>query len=416
MTSVQSQTIRVADLRSPRLTEIQRDALSFAAQNPATLTVDAVLETASRRTGLTDFGSADFTERLAVWLGEYSHDPNRTALGGAMAFRLCARYATARLQLQHLIAQHPEVEDEPIQAPIIVIGLPRSGTTHLLNALAADDRFQSLPLWESYEPVRPSRGQDHRYDRTLKEHERGQALLPHQQAMHPMSPNHIHEEIELQGPDFSSYTFEWFASCAPHWRDYYLAHDQTRHYAYMRKTLQAIQWQRGDRRRWILKSPQHLEQLGPLLTVFPDAAIVVTHRDPVSVVQSAATMLAYAARLHSKTVDSTAIFGYWTDRIEGLLRSLVRDRHLLDYRPLIDIAFKDFMNDQLGAVEAIYRIAGMEFETQRDTTVAYLDSHPRGGAGRIEYDVRADFGADPGQLHRRFSFYTDRFEIRREVQ
>lgn len=415
MATTRSHTIRVDDLRAPQLTDVQKQALSLATQNPVALTVDAVLETASRRTGLTDFGPSDFTKRLAVWLAEYSRSANRTALGGAMAFRMCARYATARLRLQDLFQKYPQIADEQIVAPIIVIGLPRSGTTHLLNALATDDRFQSLPLWESYEPVRPTDSADQRYARALKEHEQGQILLPHQQAMHPMSPDHIHEEIELQGPDFSSYTFEWFASSAPTWRDYYLAHDQTPHYLYMKRALQAIQWQRQDQRRWILKSPQHLEQLGPLLAAFPDAVLVVTHRDPVSVLQSAATMVTYSARLHSKTVDPPAIFDYWADRIDNLLRSSVRDRHLLNDRPSIDIGFSDFMNDQLGIIEAVYRNAEVDFEPQRTTALAYLQSHRRGNSGHIAYDVRADFDADPQQLHDRFRFYTSAFNVRKEV-
>ena len=86
-------------------------------------------------------------------------------------------------------------------------------------------------------------------------------------------------------PDFSSYNQEWVVR-APRWRDHYLAHDQTPHYAYMKTVLHILQWFR-PRERWVLKSPQHLEQLGPLLATFPDATIVVTHRDPVAVIQSA---------------------------------------------------------------------------------------------------------------------------------
>src|SRR5205823_2697032 len=178
--------------------------------------------------------------------------------------------------------------------PIVVVGLPRSGTTHLVNLLAADRRLRSMPLWESQQPV-PDRneetgpdGADPRHRRCEQSWRAMEALLPHLPAMHPMAPDHVHEEIELQLPDFASYELEWVAR-VPRWRDHYLAHDQTPHYRYMLRVLKILQWQRPGE-RWVLKSPQHLEQLGPLLAALPDATVVVTHRDPVSVVQSAATM------------------------------------------------------------------------------------------------------------------------------
>ena len=172
---------------------------------------------------------------------------------------------------------------------MIVIGLPRSGTTNLVNLLAADTRFRSLPLWESYEPV-PNPNEPPGVAGTTPAGpaatawEAMQTGAPLVAAMHPMDPDHVHEENELMAPDFSNYNLEWVAR-APQWRDYYLGHDQTPHYAYMKSVLQVLQWYR-PRERWVLKSPQHLEQIGPLMATFPDASIVVTHRDPVAVVQS----------------------------------------------------------------------------------------------------------------------------------
>ncbi len=106
-------------------------------------------------------------------------------------------------------------------------------------------------------------GADPRYRRAEEQWQAMEAMLPYMAAMHPMRPDHIHEELELQLPDFSSYQLEWVAR-VPGWRDYYLAHDQTPHYQYLKTVLQILQWRRPGE-RWVLKSPQHLEQLGPLL-------------------------------------------------------------------------------------------------------------------------------------------------------
>ena len=142
-----------------------------------------------------------------------------------------------------------------------------------------------------------------------------QQTVPYLAAMHPMAPDHVHEELELQLPDFTSYELEWVAR-VPEWRDHYLATDQTPHYEYLRTVLKILQWY-SPGERWVLKSPQHLEQLGPLLATFPDATVVVTHRDPVSVIQSAATMVAYGARMSYRTTEPEWYLAYWADRMRA---------------------------------------------------------------------------------------------------
>ncbi len=227
--------IRITDLREPRLTEVQRLALEYGDRNPVELTEESVLGSAVERTGLDDFGPDDFRARLRLWLEEVDADPERSGLGRLTLFRDCVRYASNRLRIRDLLAAHPEILEVEIAAPIIVVGLPRSGTTHLVNLIAADTRLRSLPLWESYEPV-PGPGDpgapdgaDPRYRRAEEDWRSMEAMLPHLAVMHPMRPDHVHEELELQLPDFSSYQLEWVAR-VPRWRDYYLSHDQTPHY------------------------------------------------------------------------------------------------------------------------------------------------------------------------------------------
>jgi hypothetical protein len=412
--------IRITDLRHPELTDIQRLALAHGERNPVELTVEAVLAAAAERTGLGDFGPDDFRPRLRLWLDEVDQDPARTALGRLTLFRDCVRYASNRLRIHDLVGRRPEILDTDVAAPIIVVGLPRSGTTHLVNLVAADTRLRSLPLWESYEPVPdPDEasgpdGTDPRYRRADQEWRGMEAMLPFVAAMHPMRPDHVHEELELQLPDFSSYQLEWVAR-VPRWRDYYLTHDQTAHYAYLKTVLQILQWRRPGE-RWVLKSPQHLEQLGPLLHTFPDATIVVTHRDPVSVVQSAATMMTYAARMSYRTPEPDFYLAYWTDRIRRLLEASLRDRHLVPADHHADVLFHDFLADDMATVERIYRVAGLTMTDEARAQIgAYLAAHPRDAEGRVDYDLRADFGIAPEEVRSRFGFYHDAVPVREEV-
>ncbi len=412
--------IRIDDLAAPQLNDIQRMGLEYGESKHTELTVDAVCVAAVAATGLDDFGSDDFRERLGLQLSEMDADAERTGLGRMLMFGDCTRYAANRLRIRDLLQRHPEILDIEIVQPVIVVGLPRSGTTNLVNLLAADSRFRSLPLWESYEPVPDPReradGVDPRWTRCQQAWEAMQAGAPFVAAMHPMEPDHVHEENELMAPDFSNYNLEWVAR-APRWRDHYLAHDQTPHYAYMKTVLQILQWFR-PRERWVLKSPQHLENLGPLMATFPDASIVVTHRDPVAVVQSTITMVTYGARTAYRSTDPEWYRDYWTDRIGRLLDASMRDRHLLPERRTVDVFFHEYMADEMGTLQRIYDDAGIGLtDTARQEIEAHQAAHPRGKAGRVVYDLRGDFSTTPEEVRSRFGAYLDAFpSVRIEVQ
>lgn len=410
--------LRIRDLAKPVLSDLQKGALAYADTLELDLGVDAVLAKASKATGLDDFGPDDFRERLALWLSEPDEDPDRTNLGRLVLRNDCVRYASARLRIQRLLQQHPEIRDVAIPAPIIVVGLPRSGTTHLVNAIAADTRLRSMPLWEGQSPVAEENAtrdrDDPRWIRCHKAWEQMQAVSPLVSAMHPMHPDHVHEELELMLPDFSSYNQEWVAR-VPKWLAYYHAHDQRPHYAYMKTGLQILQWYL-PRERWVLKCPQHLEQLGPLVETFPDATFVVTHRDPVAVIQSAATMTCYGARTSYRTTDPAWYLDYWSRRVEQLLAASVRDRHLLPADRTIDVLFHEFMADELAMIERVYEVAGLPMtDAARAEIRAHLGEHGRGKDGRVVYDLREDFGAEPARVRERFGFYLERFAVRNEV-
>ncbi len=413
--------IRIDDLATPVLTDVQQMGLVYGESKRPELSVDAVCVAAIVRTGLDDFGPDDFRDRLGAQLAEMDADEERTGLGQLLFFGDCVRSAANRLLIHDLLVRHPEIRDTEIERPVVVIGLPRSGTTNLVNLLAADSRFRSMPLWESYEPVpnpnEPTEvdGIDPRWSRCQQAWEAMRTGAPLVAAMHPMEPDHVHEENELMAPDFSNYNIEWVAR-APVWRDYYLAHDQSPHYGYMKQVLQILQWYR-PRDRWVLKSPQHLEQLGPLLATFPDATVVVTHRDPVAVVQSTATMVCYGARTSYRSTRPEWYRDYWTDRIGRLLDASLRDRHLLPEHRTVDVFFDEYMDDELGTLQRVYDAAGIELTDQARAEIeAYRAVHPRGKEGRVIYDLRRDFSITPEEVRSRFDAYMDRFPVRIEVR
>lgn len=411
--------IRIDDLAKPILTPIQQGAKEALAGVEIEISSESILAEAVERTSLSHFGADDFRERLDIQVESVNEDTNLAPVGRVGVRRDLVRYACNRLRFEDLLLRHPEILDVEIRRPIIIMGLPRSGTTHLLNLIAADQRLRSLPYWESLEPIpdpneKPGPdGVDPRLTRCQEAYEQQIAVMPLLKSMHDMHPSHVHEEIEVQALDFSSYLLEWIAT-PPRWRDYYFAHDQTPHYAYMKKVLQALQWMRGPE-RWILKSPQHLEQIGPLMATFPDATVALTHRDPVAVIASAITMLTYGDRVRCNRVDPPANAAYWSERIEALLSACVRDRDLIPQGQAIDVLFHEFMADDVAMVERIYELADLEMNaTARSSLEAFMTANPRGKHGRIVYDLKRDFGVDPDALRERFAFYFERFPVQPE--
>ena len=406
------ETIHIDDLSDPRLTEAQAGVVA-ATPEPA-LTLDAVLDAARDATGLTDFGAEDFRDRLRVWLQSVREDEGLSALGRAGMFGDCVRYAATRLRFEDLWRNAPRIADIVIDRPIMVAGLPRSGTTHLVNMLSEDPRLRSVPLWESMEPMPvPGEPADARRARCEAMWGGFEALLPLMPAMHEMAPDHTHEDIDLHGVDFSSYLPEWLCR-AKSWRDYYADADQTPHYRYAKRMLQALTHLKGPN-RWVVKSPPHMENLPALFAVHPDAIVPITHRDPVAVLQSAVTMIAYGDRIRRTKIDPPALLEYWADRIEMLLRRCVRDRDAVPAGQTLDIYFHEYMADQERVVREVYAMAELPFRKDDEARLdAFLKANRRGAKGKVEYDLIGQFGADIDALRKRFAFYYDRFPVKLE--
>jgi hypothetical protein len=408
--------LRIDDLRAPRLDPGQRAALEYVSTLETSFDAQELIDAACERAGCSDFGAPDFRPRLDAMLTAVTADSGLGPLGRLAVHQRCVRLLTARLLVEDLLRRRPEILAIELPAPIVVIGLPRSGTTHLVNLIAADARLRSLPYWESLEPCpRPGDGPardglDPRFTRCTRDYEAQMQMVPLLRAMHHQHPTAIEEEIELQDLDFSSYTLEWLAR-VPAWRDFYLGLDQHRHYAYLKKVLQVLTFLRGPN-RWVLKSPQHLEQIPALLATFPDATFAVTHRDPVSVIQSAITMLAYGDRMRRPAIEPEALASYWIDRVDRLLRACVRDRDLLPADRTIDVIFDEFMADDVGMVDRIYGRADLPMTPEaRARLDGFMAANPRGKHGRVAYDLEGDFGVSRAEVRSRFDYYFDRFPV-----
>jgi len=415
--AVRPPDVRITDFAapvfSPAITAVRAQMATLAPD--LRLELDVARRAATAATGLSDFGDPWYEEPLEVLCHGLRAEAGLSPCGVVNSWFLLVGLLRNRLLLTDLLRRHPEIHQVPVDRPIVICGLPRTGTTHLHNLLAADPELRHLPYWESLEPVladaeTPATGQP---DPRLARTEQGLALvngaMPYFVRMHEMTVDHAHEEIQLLAVAGSTMLFDTLAPM-PSWRDWYLTHDQTPAYAELRTILQALTFLRGGR-RWVLKSPQHLEQFGPLAATFPDATFVVTHRDPVAVTASMVTMVAYSARMGIDRPDPRAIGAYWADRLERMLRACVRDRDLLPAGQSIDVRFDEFMADDLAMVRRVYELAGQPLgEPSLAAMRAFMADHPRGRHGRVAYELE-DFGLERRERLDALAFYIDRFGV-----
>ncbi|WP_319451023.1 MULTISPECIES: sulfotransferase [unclassified Mycobacterium] len=402
--------IHLTDLADPVFPEAARPMREGLAAYGATLdlTPEALLQAAIDRTGLDDWGNPAFREHLEVLCKSLQEQTDLSEVGLAMTFEQLVGNLVNRLRLEALVTAHPEIEDVSIERPIIICGLPRTGTTHLHNLIAADPAIRYLPYWESLEPFPAPDGDEQSVrDRCQAGLDIVNTSMPEFKRMHEMTVDHAHEEIQLLANDLSTMLFETQYH-VPDYAAHYKSRDQTPSYAYLKRNLQALQWLRGGT-RWVLKSPQHLEQFPVLLKTFPDATFVVTHRDPVEVLKSMVTMISYSSRMACDHPDPVKISRNWVDRADDLLNGCLRDRDVLPAAQSIDVTFDDFMADEQGTVAAIYALADQPYDERARAAMAqFCRDHPRGRHGGVIY-TPTELGLDTDALAKQFDGYRTRF-------
>jgi len=413
MTDVEAAVVHLDDLTEPRFSEGAqqiRDVMASMAPD-CPLDADVLHAKAAAETGFDDFGPDDYRERLDVYLTALQEIPTLIPAGIVNHHAQLLQWLKNRLLLTELLARHPQINDIELLPPVVIAGLPRTGTTHLHNLLAAPATFRTMPYWESNEPfplpAEAGLEPDPRRTRMDVAVEVMNVVMPHFPLMHEMTTDHVHEEIQLLANDFSTMLFETLAH-VPRWRDYYMAHDQTSHYEYLATQLKAMQFLRGGR-RWLLKSPQHLEQLPVLNAVFPDVFVIFTHRDPAPVTLSMLAMITYSARMYCAPVPVHDISSTWVERLGWMLNALVRDRDTIPEERSIDVRFDEFMVDEMAVATQVYDKAGEALDDEALTAISgYLADHQRGRLGKVATSPEM-FGLTESELRDPFAGYVARF-------
>lgn len=389
---------------------LARGGLSFPS-----LDEDTLIARARRDTGLDDFGDDWFRTPLRRLLHALETEAAMTTLGRITTRADLLRILANRLRIEDAHRRHPEVAAAPVTAPIFVIGLPRTGTS-ILHDLLAQDPANRVPMsWEVMHPWPPPEQATHDTDpriAAVDKHLSGvDRLIPGFKTMHPMGALLPQECVALMQYDFASMIWST-THRVPSYQAWLDDADMRPLYRSHRRQLQYLQW-RWPANRWVLKSPGHLWMLDALLAVYPDARIVQTHRDPLTVVASLTSLVALLRRLASDDIDLREIAAYWAALLaDGLERSMAaRDRANLPSSRILDMQFADFIADEIGFVRKIYAHFGLELSPDAEGRMrAFLAANARDKHGRHRYTL-ADTGLDVASERRRFARYQARFAI-----
>ncbi|MEM6109673.1 sulfotransferase [Mycobacterium sp. 050272] len=376
-----------------------------------------VLADAQRKETLTDWGPGEFEGPLRVLLDDYAR-ADLNAIGVHILRSGLVHSLRMRLRTQEWIRRHPEILDEQVAAPIVVVGMMRSGTTLLQRLLAADPRFVCAYGWEVVE-VAPrldyefSAADDPRIAISEAREAKSRELAPDLFAIHPMYAREAEEEIVFLADAFLSHVPESGAHL-PYYRSWLDQQDFSPAYDHLHRMLQFIQWQKRRRgqvaQRWVLKSPAHLGYLDLLRARFPGLHIVHMHRDPRTTIASGASLNATLHAMHADGVDVHRVGQQWLQRMGWTNDRAMstRDGWTDDAAVVTDIGFDDAVADPIAQVTRVYDAVGLPLTGDaEDAMRRWLNERPR-EAARPPYGL-ANYGLLPEQVDERFTVYNQRF-------
>ncbi|MGA9871418.1 MAG: sulfotransferase [Rhodococcus sp. (in: high G+C Gram-positive bacteria)] len=369
-------------------------------------TIEDLHSSATKFTGLTDFGSEDYVEALGVLLDSYHRDAQLTALGSKMSRFFLRGALIARSFSELAWQQNPRHTEVPVERPIFVTGLPRTGTTALHRLLTADPAHQGLEMWLTEMPQpRPPRG-TWEANPIFTQIEQGfaQHHVEHPEFMgvHYMSAAEVEECWQLLRQSVHSISYECLAYL-PTYSSWLAEQSWLSTYRRHRKNLQLIGLHDVDR-RWVLKNPSHLFALDELLKVYPDALIVQCHREPRTIMPSMCSLAEHATQGWSDLFRGNVIGRTQVDLWERGLHTFADARAKADSTQFYDVDYHDFVADPLNTVSQVYEYFGLDLNPDAQLNMAAMHNESRSGKRRPAHKYTLeDFGLDGDEIDRRFA-------------
>ncbi len=382
--------------------------MSTAAASLVELDVGSLNAEARRLTGLDDFGPNNFDEPLHVLIENILREGNLTEKGLIQARHSMIRHLSTRLRMQEFFARHPEIEEQDIVAPVVIVGLQRTGTSKLFANIAADPQWNVLYTWQALNPIPPAGWEPGMPDSRLAEAE---AFCEQQRFMaqaHKFEARAPEMEALLMAQGFMSNSGQYLIPAHSRWME---TVDYLPLYRQLKRQLQFLQWQNRSEpgRRWILKTPGHLYAPETLMAVFPNAKLVMTHRHPRSSVGSMCKLVEITQQQVAKSIDRNVIGQTWLRIMSVSIGNFMRLHERDGANAVINVSFRDLVGDPLPAIRRIYDFAGMPYTNETEEAAArWHAENPQHSEGKFEYDL-VDYGISDADIEAAFRNYLQTF-------
>jgi len=376
----------------------------------------SVVASSVKAAGSDDFGTDSYQEPLEVFLESCEAQADLTTFGRLLVSKMLSGALANRLALQRWAVQHPEVRQERIDSPWVIVGLPRTGTSVLSMLLGLDPMARPLLQWEAAHPIPPptldQADEDPRIAQTAKELNGLLKLNPPLKAMHPFGATLAQECVSLFMFDLRTLALEIQAH-VPSYASWLEQADMSPAYAQHRLALQTLQ-SRQPTERWILKTPNHLWHLEALHAAYPDARIVWTHREPGPVITSLASLANAGQRPQTWRRDPRPTAEEWKRKCAFAIRSAVAYDDDNGNGWCQHLHYDELMADPVGTVQSLYQRFGDEIsDLHARRMLSFLENRPKDALGRHLYDP-ADFGWTYARINEEFSDYIRRYQVRPE--
>lgn len=371
-----------------------------------------LLQRAQAVTSLDHFGEESFREGLENLIAAIDTEARLTESGRAIYEGQLVDLLSHRLKVEYWYRLHPEIDEQEIVAPLIGLGLPRTGSTALSCLLAEDPAVRSIRNWEAQAPCPPpetaTQYSDPRIEKARQSMDRRDRMFPRMKTMVPSTATSPTECQTYMAYDFKSQLFQAFVRIPSYveWLNHKA--DLVPTYRYVKRVLKLLQW-RCPPARWRLKNPSHSLFIDALAKVFPDARFWMTHRDVADVIPSVADLYYELTHAFSNDVDRKWLGSMTTDFCELGMRRMMAFRDAGNEQRFFDIYFKPFQKDPWPILAQLYAFLGEDLSpVVRERMEAWRRDTPRDRHGSHHYDP-AEFGLDADELRRRFAFYSNRF-------
>ncbi len=377
---------------------------------------DNIIRYAQKMTGETEFSAAPLREPLEKLCAAIAEDAQLSNFGRVVQETRLKNLLVNRLRLDALMRKHPEILAQPTPDIIIIAGLARTGTTLLHRTLAANPDARSLPSWEALNPAPlPSEPSGNPAKRISK----GKSatgfmgwLAPDFSAVHPVGALEPEEDILLLDLTMISQTAEAMMH-VPTYSAWLETIDHRPAYEYLRDVLKVLGWLRPAE-HWVLKTPNHSEQLGTIMDVFPDATVIQTHRHPSETMASCCSLMAHTQALSSDYIDPHAIGQHWLHKVARMATKASVARKAHPDRPVIDIHYADLIADPLQTISSIYTARQTPLPEKSRAAIKSALAQPGAHAGKRHAYALSDFGLSRSDIETTFARYCAEYDIHPE--